>query len=425
MDRSDGLFDDDFSAATGGSASRPRDVRRYIPPAVSPRLLKLSNRLSQRRPPAAITMGSGAIAFAPKGIGSVDSIAPPDQRVTFHLLIDGRPAALQMQRSLYERILARIDPELLAADIDKEILPLLLESCIEDGITAAEAGLQSRIELVAVKTTGSLDLDGLDIALDIFLNGEKAGEAALSAGLEDIKRIAELSVARPKPGRSYGDLAVSIHMRAGAIWFDLDALRKLEIGDVLLVEDDEARWQHMAATVGERWLFPIDIASGKPTLRGPFRKADRKDQEDWMMVDPSQTQDDEQALDGLVKERPGRRARRPESRNTAEPGPEAASDEVMEGASMNTDIDTGPVAPPADAAFDELPVKLVFELGRFDMPLGELQEIGPGHVFELDRPLGEAVEIHASNRRIGQGEIVRIENQIGVRIVRLFGQGGA
>jgi type III secretion protein Q len=57
------------------------------------------------------------------------------------------------------------------------------------------------------------------------------------------------------------------------------------------------------------------------------------------------------------------------------------------------------------------------------MPLGQLQEIGPGHVFQLDRPLGEAVEIYAGGRRIGQGEVVRIDDQVGVRIVRLFGHG--
>ncbi|MGI9505283.1 MAG: FliM/FliN family flagellar motor switch protein, partial [Geminicoccaceae bacterium] len=82
----------------------------------------------------------------------------------------------------------------------------------------------------------------------------------------------------------------------------------------------------------------------------------------------------------------------------------------------------GAVSPPADAAFDDLPIKVVFELGRLELPLGQLQDIGPGHVFELDRPLGEAVEIHAAGRRIGQGEVVRIEDQIGVRITRLFGQ---
>lgn len=424
----DGLFDGGFFATTDGGDPEKPGVKRFVPPAIHPRVLNLTNRLSQRQVPVAVEMGDAAIAFTPIGLGSIDMIAPADERVIFHLLIDDRPAALQMGKSLYERVLGRIDPELLAADIDRDVLPLLLESCLEHGMARAETLMQSRIELVAVETGGSFDLEGMDIALDISIDGEKAGRAALSTGIEDIKRIADLLADRPRPPRSYGDLDVEIRIRAAALWLDLGALQKLNTGDVLVVEEDASRWQQMAATIGECWLSPIDLSGGKPTLKGPFRKADLNDREEWMMVDPSQAQDDEEALDGLVKDRPGRRARgssaaRPPSPDT--PAPDAPAQGDAGQAAPEADLDDGPAAPPADAAFDTLPVKLVFELGRLDMPLGKLQEIGPGHVLPLDRPLGEAVEIHAANRRIGVGEIVRIEDQVGVRVVRLFGQGGA
>lgn len=425
MDRPESHADGDVVDMPGGMPSAI-DAHVYDPPALDPGLLALNNRLGLRRPPVAASLGDAIVALTSIGLGRGDALTPAAECVAFRLKLDGRPLLLQMAKELYERILARIDPELLAAEIDDDILPLLLESCIEDGLAAAEAGLQARIELVAVERGAAFDFDVLDIALQIFIDGEKAGLAAMRAAGDDAERLARLFAARSKPLRSYGDLKVELRIRAGAIWLDLAALRSLKAGDVLLVEEDASRWERMAATAGEHWLFPIEVTRTGPTIRAPFRRADPRDQEEWMMVEHSQT-DDEQPLTGLFKgtTKPG-----------PEPGPELGqagrgadeepvADNIGARPDEDAEIGTGPTAPPADAAFDDLPIKLVFELGRVDMPLGQLQEIGPGHVFALDRPLGEAVEIHAGGRRIGQGEVMRIDDQVGVRVIRLFGQGGA
>lgn len=417
MDRSASRFDDRMLASSGEQTSPPPEVRSLEPPAVDRALLALTNRLSQRRPPVAMTVGDAAIAFTPIGLGSIDIVVEPSERVLFWLTIDGRPMVLQMGSDLYERMLARIDPELLAADLDGEILPLLLESCIGDSLTTIETRLKGRIELTAVEPGATFDLEGLDVALDIAIDGETAGVAALRAAHEDVERLANLFAARSEPPRSYGDLKIELRFHASALWLDLGALRALKTGDVLLVEEDASRWERIAATAGESWLFPIEMTRTGPTVLAPFRRADAKDQEEWMMADHSQADDDEEALSGLLKGAP-RRDTASSPRGDAEThlNPEVPDD---------AGLDVGPAAPPADAAFDDLPIKLVFELGRLDMPLGQLQEVGRGHVFQLNRPLGEAVEIHAGNRRIGQGEVVRIDGQIGVRVVRLFGQSGA
>lgn len=75
------------------------------------------------------------------------------------------------------------------------------------------------------------------------------------------------------------------------------------------------------------------------------------------------------------------------------------------------------------APLDEIPLRIAFELGRLELPLGELRMIAPGYVFPLDRDLGAAVEIRCGDRRIGVGEIVHIEDQLGVRVVKLFDRG--
>jgi type III secretion protein Q len=76
-----------------------------------------------------------------------------------------------------------------------------------------------------------------------------------------------------------------------------------------------------------------------------------------------------------------------------------------------------------EAELDALPVKLVFELGRAEMTLGEIKRVAAGAVIPLSRPLDEAVDIVANGRRIGQGSIVRIGDALGVRVERLTADG--
>lgn len=76
--------------------------------------------------------------------------------------------------------------------------------------------------------------------------------------------------------------------------------------------------------------------------------------------------------------------------------------------------------PLQDAELNELPVRLMFEAGRVEVSLGELGQIGPGHVFALPGIAG-AIDILANGRRIGQGELVQVGDGAGVRVLRLHG----
>jgi len=73
-----------------------------------------------------------------------------------------------------------------------------------------------------------------------------------------------------------------------------------------------------------------------------------------------------------------------------------------------------------DGVLDDLPVKLVFELGRVDLSLREIRQLEPGAVVALARPLEESVDVIANGRRIGRGNLIRVGDSLGVRIARLF-----
>ncbi len=70
----------------------------------------------------------------------------------------------------------------------------------------------------------------------------------------------------------------------------------------------------------------------------------------------------------------------------------------------------------SEADLDDIEIMLVFECGRWPMSLGELRRAGEGHVFELGRPIDGPVDILANGRRIGRGDIVRVGDELGIRL---------
>ncbi len=66
----------------------------------------------------------------------------------------------------------------------------------------------------------------------------------------------------------------------------------------------------------------------------------------------------------------------------------------------------------------ELEVRV--ELGRRRLPLADLIRLTHGSVIELEKLVGEPLEVYANGRLIAEGEAVVIEEQFGVRITRLI-----
>lgn len=77
---------------------------------------------------------------------------------------------------------------------------------------------------------------------------------------------------------------------------------------------------------------------------------------------------------------------------------------------------------PESIDMDNLPIDLVFEVGEREIPLRELKTLQPGYTFTLDTPLEKPVTICANGHRIGKGELLDINNRIGVRVLELSGK---
>ncbi len=87
------------------------------------------------------------------------------------------------------------------------------------------------------------------------------------------------------------------------------------------------------------------------------------------------------------------------------------------GASDSEPINRG--AADLEAVFD-VPVKVSAVLGRARMEVGELLRLGPGAVLELDRKVGEAIDIYVNDRLVARGEVVLVEEKLGVTMTEII-----
>ena len=87
--------------------------------------------------------------------------------------------------------------------------------------------------------------------------------------------------------------------------------------------------------------------------------------------------------------------------------------------SPEPDQDTTKTAAELEAMFD-VPVQVSAVLGRARMDVGELLRIGPGAVLVLDRKVGEAIDIYVNNRLVARGEVVLVEDKLGVTMTEII-----
>ncbi|MCE7998795.1 MAG: flagellar motor switch protein FliN [Rhodobiaceae bacterium] len=99
---------------------------------------------------------------------------------------------------------------------------------------------------------------------------------------------------------------------------------------------------------------------------------------------------------------------------------------VEEGAEESViDTDDGDEKTAADleAVFD-VPVNVSAVLGKTDIEISDLLKLDSGTTVELDRKVGEAIDIYVNDRLVARGEVVIVEEQLGVTMTEII-KGGA
>lgn len=80
--------------------------------------------------------------------------------------------------------------------------------------------------------------------------------------------------------------------------------------------------------------------------------------------------------------------------------------------------------PPSNAkeleAVYDIPVQVQAVLGKANMQVSQLLKLGRGAVVELDRKVGEAIDIYVNNRLVARGEVVVVEDRLGVTMTEII-----
>ena len=339
-------------------------IRPWRPRRLDPATVARARALSAPRAP--LPLPGGLLLL----VGPAP-LEPPAGAACLRFTVGGEPASLVAGAAAFDRLLGAVDPA--AAGARGEGGALLLELLLEPVLGAVEATLEAPVSAVSLDpgldggSAPALGLTLLTAEAEVALAGRLSLPALAEARLTEALGALPPGRLPPPPG-----LVAPVSLRLGATTLSLPQFAALRPGDGLAFDTSRHLRGEVLAVVGEAqgWIT-------RPGPRGfeaitPRRRLGALGLEDW--------------------------------------------------ATMPSDTDLT-----EDAPIEELPVRLVFELGRLEVPLAELASAGPGHLFPLPaNPAETVVDILANGRRVGRGEIVQIgEGVLAVRVLSLTGRASA
>ena len=94
----------------------------------------------------------------------------------------------------------------------------------------------------------------------------------------------------------------------------------------------------------------------------------------------------------------------------AEPKPSVPADPAQDQTRTGADL---------EAVYD-VPVQVSAVLGKATLQISQLLKLGRGAVVELDRKVGEAIDIYINDRLVARGEVVVVEDRLGVTMTEII-----
>jgi type III secretion protein Q len=347
---------------TGAAPKKAGRVETLSLPAVSKQHIDGINALCRRR---------GPVAFAIQGhefhVGAADGAAV-DQGAHVVLKTAHGPARFFVPRALLAAWLQEADPE---ADLDA-MQPaqqaLLLEALFSAELDWLEQKLESIIEVTEVaQKADKRGSSPFRVAWTVSGEGHRGTLSFDDAGLAHAL-AALLDEAADSASLAAPTAPVPIRILYGAAVVMLGELEELERGDVILLSDNGYHAARACCLIGEKRAAPIVPLDDGWRLGSRFISLTGSE---W---------DFNMATNHKV------------------------------------DADEGE----ENAGLADLPVTLVFEAGRTAMALDEVQRLDAGSLIPLNAPLDGGVTIFASGKRVGRGELVKLGDGLGVRVLNIF-----
>jgi flagellar motor switch protein FliN/FliY len=88
-----------------------------------------------------------------------------------------------------------------------------------------------------------------------------------------------------------------------------------------------------------------------------------------------------------------------------------------------TDPDEDPKTAADLAPVFDVPVNISAVLGKTSIDVASLLKLQAGSILELDRKVGEAIDIYVNNRLVARGEVVVVDDRLGVTMTEIIKDG--
>ena len=99
------------------------------------------------------------------------------------------------------------------------------------------------------------------------------------------------------------------------------------------------------------------------------------------------------------------------------------NDPVLKSDNGMEDYDIPSSASELEAVY-EIPVKVSAILGKTSMKVSQLMKLNKGAIIELDRKVGEAIDIYVNNSLVARGEVVVVDNKLGITMTEIIKAAG-
>ena len=68
----------------------------------------------------------------------------------------------------------------------------------------------------------------------------------------------------------------------------------------------------------------------------------------------------------------------------------------------------------------DIPLEVSVELGRVNLPVRQVVELGKGSIVEIDKAAGDPVDVLVNGKKVAKGEVVVVEDNFAVRITEIL-----
>jgi type III secretion protein Q len=341
----------------------PRESGLVLP-AVSPAAADSLNAFYRSRPALVFPLAGHAATITTSWPRTQDD---GFDACRIEITVDGAPGTLIVSHSLIKALVGALDPDEGVDHLDPRHLALVLELALGEALSSLEKGLGSRLAIGSVGLSGNSASDAVSLAFRLVVDGigSFSGDLLLPPlYATHLARFLDRCAGGVVPEI---ELPVPVSVRVAAVTCSVGEIATLLPGDVVMADHHCDAVRTAVAVLAEHMAAPVELTMAGARLTAPPVRVQGSIWE-WSM------------------ESGGGRSQ----------------------------------ADPEKPDLDDIPVKLVFELGRLELSLAEVRQLAPGALIPVPRLLEESVDISANGRRIGRGTLVRIGNSLGVRITRLF-----